>query len=148
MIDFAQSLGECRGRHGAQVPAHQPLLPSGMLWSRARDWCMWAYHYWPRVHAAVLDQARHGLKSWKAAVKQAVETAHLKPIGRWIKGVNELAILETEDGLQTDPDILDVRDAWAQVYCPDNMEVMDEDAASMKRVPWTCPTVTSEMLRD
>ena len=114
---------------------------------------MWAYHHWPVVHSAIIDQARHGLKAWRAAMKQAVDTGKLRPIGKWIKGVTELPILETEDGLQTDPDVVGklVRDAWAAVYCPEDFACMDDGhveriAQAMKKKPWTVPAITRDML--
>ena len=66
--------------------------PFGTLWAKARDWSMWAHHYWSSVHASILDQARHGLKAWREAMKTAVETGRLKPIGKWIKGATDLPI--------------------------------------------------------
>ena len=136
--------------------AGTPLpTPSGDLWSCARDWSMWGYHYWSCVHTAVLEQARHGLKAWRNAMKEAVTTGHLRPIGKWLKGNNELPILKTDNGFLTDPDMVgkEVRDAWAQVYCPENLEVMAEEqvqriASSMRQVPWTCPQLTFEILKD
>ena len=116
---------------------------------------MWAYFHWPAVHASILEQARHGLKAWRDAMKQAVVTGRLKPIGKWLKGVTELPILETDAGLQTDPDAVgrEVRDAWAAVYCPEDFaciepEQMARIAATMKKKPWIIPEITYDMLRD
>ena len=115
---------------------------------------MWAFHYWNQVHEAILAMARHGLKSWKAAMVKAVETGHLKPIGCWIKGSSDLPILYSGSDFYTDPDLVGkkVRDAWAEVYCPSDFEVMSEEqvsrvASSMKTLPWTMPALTSEMLK-